>query len=245
LIFSSLEVVGHNQNRQNPDLKLFEFGKIYRKTANGYYENKRLILVLTGNKSFEQWNSSKEKTNFYTLKGMVKSLLSRMGLYSFLAEKALENSVLTDGISMNVLKQGIGELGWISSATKKHFGIKQDVFIADLDWDALTQSLKLVKNIYKEIPKTFEVRRDYSLLLDKQITFSAIEQAAKSCDKKILKNVGLFDVYEGKNLDEGKKSYAVSFHFQDAEQTLKDEQVDAVMLKIRTALESKLGAELR
>ena len=245
LIFSSLEVVGHNQNRQNPDLKLFEFGKIYRKTANGYYENKRLILVLTGNKSIEQWNSSKEKTNFYTLKGMVKSLLSRMGLYSFLAEKALENSVLTDGISMNVLKQGIGELGWISSATKKHFGIKQDVFIADLDWDALTQSLKLVKNIYKEIPKTFEVRRDYSLLLDKQITFSAIEQAAKSCDKKILKTVGLFDVYEGKNLDEGKKSYAVSFHFQDAEQTLKDEQVDAVMQKIRTELESKLGAELR
>ncbi len=245
LIFSSLEVVGHNQNRQNPDLKLFEFGKIYRKTANGYYENKRLILVLTGNKSFEQWNSSKEKTNFYTLKGMVKSLLSRMGLNSFLAEKALENSVLTDGISMNVLKQEIGELGWISSATKKHFGIKQDVFIADLDWDTLTQSLKLVKNIYKEIPKTFEVRRDYSLLLDKQITFNAIEQAAKSCDKKILKTVGLFDVYEGKNLDEGKKSYAVSFHFQDAEQTLKDEQVDAVMLKIRTELESKLGAELR
>jgi phenylalanyl-tRNA synthetase beta chain len=245
LIFSSLEVVAHNQNRQNPDLKLFEFGKTYRKTANGYYENKRLILVLTGNKSIEQWNSSKEKTNFYTLKGIVKSVLSRMGLNSFLVEKGLENSVLTDGISMNVLKQRIGELGWISIASKKHFGIKQDVFIADLDWDALTQSLKLVKNIYKEIPKTFEVRRDYSLLLDKEITFNAIEQAAKSCDKKILKNIGLFDVYEGKNLDEGKKSYAVSFHFQDAEQTLKDEQVDAVMQKIRTELESKLGAELR
>ncbi len=245
LIFSSLEVVSHNQNRQNPDLKLFEFGKTYRKTANGYYENKRLILVLTGNKSIEQWNSTKEKTNFYTLKGIVKSVLSRMGLNSFLSEKALENSILTDGISMNVLKQGIGELGWISTASKKHFGIKQDVFIADLDWDALTQSLKLVKNIYKEIPKTFEVRRDYSLLLDKQITFNAIEQAAKNCDKKILKKVGLFDVYEGKNLDEGKKSYAVSFHFQDAEQTLKDEQVDSVMQKIRTELESKLGAELR
>jgi phenylalanyl-tRNA synthetase beta chain len=245
LIFNTLEVVAHNQNRQNPDLKLYEFGKTYRKTANGYYENKRLILVLTGNKSIEQWNSTKEKTNFYTLKGIVKSVLTRMGLNSFLSEKALENSILTDGISMNVLKQGIGELGWISTASKKHFGIKQDVFIADLDWDALTQSLKLVKNIYKEIPKTFEVRRDYSLLLDKQITFNAIEQAAKNCDKKILKKVGLFDVYEGKNLDEGKKSYAVSFHFQDAEQTLKDEQVDSVMQKIRTELESKLGAELR
>jgi phenylalanyl-tRNA synthetase beta chain len=245
LIFNSLEVVAHNQNRQNPDLKLFEFGKTYHKTANGYYENKRLILVLTGNKSIEQWNSTKEKTNFYTLKGTVQALLSRMGLISFLSEKSLGNSILSDGISLSVLKQGIGELGWISTASKKHFGIKQDVFIADLDWDALTQSLKLVKNIYKEIPKTFEVRRDYSLLLDKQITFNAIEQAAKNCDKKILKKVGLFDVYEGKNLDEGKKSYAVSFHFQDAEQTLKDEQVDSVMQKIRTELESKLGAELR
>ncbi len=245
LIFNTLEVVSHNQNRQNPDLKLFEFGKTYRKTANGYYENKRLILVLTGNKSIEQWNSSNEKTNFYTLKGTVQALLSRMGLTSFLSEKSLGNSILSDGVSLSVLKQGIGELGWISTASKKHFGIKQDVFIADLDWDALTQSLKLVKNIYKEIPKTFEVRRDYSLLLDKQITFNAIEQAAKNCDKKILKKVGLFDVYEGKNLDEGKKSYAVSFHFQDAEQTLKDEQVDSVMQKIRTELESKLGAELR
>lgn len=138
LIFNSLEVVAHNQNRQNPDLKLFEFGKTYRKTANGYYENKRLILVLTGNKSIEQWNSTKEKTNFYTLKGTVQALLSRMGFTSFLSEKSLDNSILSDGISLTVLKQGIGELGWISTASKKHFGIKQDVFIADLDWDALT-----------------------------------------------------------------------------------------------------------
>ena len=245
LIFSSLEVVSHNQNRQNPDLKLFEFGKIYRKTANDYFENKRLLLVLTGNKSLEQWNSNKDKIDFYTLKGVVKSVLSRMGLNSFMSENTLENSILEDGISISILKQQIGEIGWISAESKKHFGIKQAVFIADLDWDALTQCLKLVKNIYKEIPKTFEVRRDYSLLLNTDVTFKSIEQAAKSCDKKILKSIGLFDVYEGKNLEDGKKSYAVSFHFQDADQTLKDEQVDQVMLKIRTELETKLGAELR
>lgn len=245
LIFSSLEVVAHNQNRQNADLKLFEFGKTYRKTANGYFENKRLLLVLTGNKSVEQWNASKEKTNFYTLKGIVNALLSRMGLNSFLSEKALNESVLEDGVELSLLKQKIGEMGWISGQSKKHFGIKQDVFVADLDWDALVNSLKLNKNIYKEIPKTFEVRRDFSLLLDQKVTFNQIEELAKSCDKKILRKIGLFDVYEGKNLDEGKKSYAVSFHFQDAEQTLKDQQVDQVMQKIRTELETKLGAELR
>lgn len=245
LIFSSLEVVAHNQNRQNADLKLFEFGKTYSKTANGYYENKRLLLTLTGNKSAEQWNASKEKTNFYTLKGIVNALLSRMGLVSFLTEKGLENSLLEDGVALSLLKQSIGEMGWISNQAKKHFGIKQDVFIANLDWDALVQSLKLNKNVYSEIPKTFEVRRDYSLLLDKAVTFSAIEQLAKACDKKILRKVGLFDVYEGKNLEEGKKSYAVSFHFQDAEQTLKDEQVDKVMQKIREELEGKLKAQLR
>ncbi len=109
----------------------------------------------------------------------------------------------------------------------------------------MLNSLKLNKNIYKEIPKTFEVRRDFSLLLDKQVTFRQIEDLAKACDRKILRKVGLFDVYEGKNLEEGKKSYAVSFHFQDAEQTLKDQQVDQVMQKIRAELESKLAAELR
>lgn len=245
LIFSSLEVVAHNQNRQNPDLKLVEFGKTYFKTANGYAENKRLLLVVTGNKSPERWNATKEKTNFFTLKGIMHAVLSRMGLVSFLSEKALGNSILTEGVSLYILKHSIGQIGWISNETKKHFGIKQDVYVADLDWDALINSLKLVKNSYKEIPKTFEVRRDFSLLLNKDVTFQSIEQLAKNCDKKILKSVGLFDVYEGKNLDEGKKSYAVSFHFQDAEQTLKDDQVDKVMQKIRIELEAKLGAELR
>lgn len=245
LIFGSLEAIAYNQNRQNADLKLFEFGKTYRKTASGYYENKRLVLALTGNKSPEQWNSTKEKTNFYTLKGVVNALLSRMGLTSFLSEKALEESLLEDGVELSLLKQKIGQLGWISAQAKKQFGIKQDVFIADLDWDALVSSLKLSKNIYKEIPKTFEVRRDYSLLLDKNVTFNQIETLARSCDKKILRSVGLFDVYEGKNLAEGKKSYAVSFHFQDPEQTLKDQQVDQVMQKIRAELEEKIGAELR
>jgi phenylalanyl-tRNA synthetase beta chain len=119
------------------------------------------------------------------------------------------------------------------------------VFIADLDWDVLMDHVKNVKIRSNELPKTFATRRDFSLLLDKSVTFAEIERAAKACDRKILREVGLFDVYEGKNLDEGKKSYAVSFTFQDSENTLRDEAVDTVMEKIRKELESQFGAQLR
>ena len=245
LIFSTLESITHNQNRQNSDLKLFEFGKVYRKEAENYIENKRLVFGISGRRESEQWNSLNDKVSFYSIKGLVTALFTRMGLDSFLSENQLENSLLEDGVSLYILKKKVGEMGWVSDAMKKHFGIKQPVFVADLDWDMLIDQLKLVKVIYKELPKTFEVRRDFSLLLDDKVCFSDIEKLALGVDRKILRKVGLFDVYEGKNLDAGKKSYAVSFHFQDAEQTLKDEQVDGIMNKIRQELESKLNAQLR
>ncbi|MDX2360514.1 MAG: phenylalanine--tRNA ligase subunit beta [Crocinitomicaceae bacterium] len=245
LIFNALEMVEHNQNRQNPDLKLYEFGKTYHKFESGYSENKRLIIVLTGNKQQESWNSSKEKNSYYALKGVALTVFKRLGLDGMLKEKAIKNSLLQDGVQLYVLKNKVGEIGWASNKLKKHFGIKNDVFIADLDWDGVLNSLMFSKVKFSELPKTFAVRRDFSLLLDTKVNFSEIEEIAKSCDKNLLKEVGLFDVYEGKNLDEGKKSYAVSFKFQDAEQTLKDKQVDAIMEKIRQSLESKLGAQLR
>jgi phenylalanyl-tRNA synthetase beta chain len=245
LIFSTLESVAYNQNRQNSDLKLFEFGKVYRKEGENYLENKRLVFGLSGRRQAEQWNSVNDKVSFYSIKGLVTALFGRLGLDGFLTENSLENSLLEDGVSLFVLKKKVGEMGWVSDVTKKHFGIKQPLFIADLDWDALLDQLKLVKVFYKELPKTFEVRRDFSLLLDEQVRFSEIEKLALGVDRKILKKVGLFDVYEGKNLEEGKKSYAVSFHFQDAEKTLKDEQVDGIMTKIRQELENKLNAQLR
>ena len=153
--------------------------------------------------------------------------------------------MLTDVLTLNLLRQPVGFIGKVKPAVAKHIGCKQEVFAADLDWDAILNSLKLVKTQYKELPKTFEVRRDFSLLLDQNVPFAAIEQLARKADKKILRAVNLFDVYEGKNLPEGKKSYAVSFTFQDAEQTLKDEQVDKIMEQIRGSLEKELGAELR
>ena len=245
LIFSTLESVAYNQNRQNSDLKLFEFGKVYRKEGENYLENKRLVFGLSGRRQAEQWNSVNDKVSFYSIKGLVSTLFTRLGLDSFLSENALENSLLEDGVSIFILKKKVGEMGWVSDAMKKHFGIKQPVFIADLDWDTVLDQLKLVKVLYKELPKTFEVRRDFSLLLNDQVRFSEIEKLALGVDRKILKKIGLFDVYEGKNLEEGKKSYAVSFHFQDADKTLKDEQVDGIMTKIRQELETKLNAQLR
>ena len=226
-------------------MRLFEFGKTYQKVGETYNENKRLLVAISGRKEVEQWNNSTTKTSFYTIKGLAAGIAQRLGLDSFLSEDVLENSLLTDGVSLFVLKKKVGEVGWVSAKVRKYFGIKQEVYIADLDWDALTEQLKLVKVVYKELPKTFEVRRDFSFLLNENIRFKDIEKISLGVDRKILKKVSLFDVYEGKNLEEGKKSYAVSYHFQDAEKTLKDEQVDGVMEKIRKELEAKLEAQLR
>ncbi len=245
LIFNTLEVIRHNQNRQNADLKLFEFGKTYSYINEKYIEEKKLIIAVTGKLEPEQWNSSSKTATFYTIKGLVNSILQRLGLASLLKENALVDGILADGISLNIIKKSIGEMGWISNEMKKHFGIKNDVFIAELNYDALIESLTFTKTKYTELPKTFAVRRDFSLLLDHKITFSEIEALAKKANKNLLKEVGLFDVYQGDKLPEGKKSYAVSFFFQDDEQTLKDEQIDSVMSEIRGSLEKNLNAELR
>ncbi len=248
LIFNLLETVGYNQNRQNPNLQLFEFGKIYQKFDSEYNENKRLIIGISGVKQAENWNSLEgEKNNrtFFTVKGFAEAVLERLGMKGLMKTKALKNSLLQDGLQIHVLKNKVGEIGWVSPQFKKQFGLKNDVFVADMDWDMLLDSLKFTKIKFTELPKTFAVRRDFSLLLDEKVKFAEIEEIAYASDRKLLRDVGLFDVYEGKNLDAGKKSYAVSFIFQDAEKTLKDKQVDAIMEKIRQSLESKLGAQLR
>ncbi len=246
LIFQVLETVAHNQNRQRPNLRLFETGKVYKKVGDQYLENKRLVLAITGAKTEESWSQKQEGSSYYAIKAVVRNIFERLGLLSLYKETPLEEKGLfVDGEALFVLKNKVGTIGWVNGASKKHFGVKQDVFIADLDWDAILDSLKLSKTQYKELPKTFEVRRDFSLLLDTKVKFAEIEGIARKVDKKILQNISLFDVYEGKNLPEGKKSYAVSFIFQDAEQTLKDTQVDGVMNAIKVELEKQLNAELR
>ena len=247
LLFGALETVAHNQNRQHPDLKLMEFGSCYQTTDKGYHEERRLMLLVSGKQEPETWMSGNQKHSFYSLKTELQALLKRFGLNGFVKEASLEGgeSMLEDGICLSIRNEELVRMGWLNQKTLGHFGIKQSVFTAEINWDLWMKSQQMNRMRFTELPKTFEVRRDFSLLLDHYVPFSEIERIAKSCEKKLLKNVGLFDVYEGKNLPEGKKSYAVSFTFQDQEHTLKDERIDPVMERIRGKLESDLGASLR
>jgi phenylalanyl-tRNA synthetase beta chain len=245
LVFQVLEVIERNQNRQNPDLKLFEFGKIYYKKDGVYGERKCLLLAATGKGQKDSWNAKSDNASFYDLRGMIDAVFFRLGLSAHLNLTKFSNSLLKNGASLTLLNQNIGQAGVVAAPILKHFGIKRDVFVAEIWWDDVIAAMKLSKTVYAELPKTFAVRRDFSLLLNEAITFDAIEKIAKKSAKKLLKEVQLFDVYEGKNLEEGKKSYAIAFYFQDQLETLKDSQIDQAMQGIRNELEQQLGAELR
>lgn len=245
LIFGLLENIQRNQNRQNPNLKLFEFGKNYHLYPSGYEETNVLAIAITGSKSMELWNSDKDLVSYYTLKGIVKSLFDRLGLFEHLQFQTLQNELFSDGEKCKILKKDILEIGLVSQKLLDHFDIKNPVYCAFINWDQLIESLKIVKINFKELPKTFAVRRDFSLLLNKETTYGELKETAMNCDKKLLREVNLFDVYEGKNLEAGKKSYALSFTFQDQERTLTDSEIDAVMSKIKTSFEEKFGASLR
>jgi phenylalanyl-tRNA synthetase beta chain len=247
LLFGALETVAHNQNRQHPDLKLMEFGSCYERTEKGYHEERRLLLLLSGKQEPESWMNGSDKHSFYSLNTELRALLIRFGLHGFVKETPLgsDEPLLEDGICLFIRNEHLVRMGWVSQKALQQFGIKQPVFTAEINWDLWMKSQKMNRMRFTELPKTFEVRRDFSLLLDQSVPFSEIERIARGCEKKLLKNVGLFDVYEGKNLPEGKKSYAVSFSFQDHVQTLKDERIDPVMEHIRGKLESELGATLR
>jgi phenylalanyl-tRNA synthetase beta chain len=245
LVFGLLENIQRNQNRQNPNLKLFEFGKNYHLYPSGYEETNVLAIAITGSKSMELWNSNKDLVSYYTLKGIIKSLFDRLGLFEHLQFRQLDNELFSDGERCSILKKDVLEIGLVSQKLLDHFDLKNPVYCAFINWDQLIESLKIVKINFRELPKTFAVRRDFSLLLNKETTYGELKETALNCDKKLLREVNLFDVYEGKNLEAGKKSYALSFTFQDQERTLTDSEIDGVMNKIKTSFEEKFGATLR
>ena len=244
LLFSGLEAVSHNINRRNSDLKFFEFGKTYHDFGAKREEFKHLSLLLTGNKTAEVWNSPKSETNFFQLKALVNVVLERLGINRFNA-KPITNDVLKEGISYTQGKTEIVQFGEVKGTILKHFGISKAVFYADFNWDNIIEMAKRNKIKFTEIPKFPESRRDFALLLDNSVNFDDIYTIAKQTEKQLLKSVNLFDVYEGKNLPNGKKSYAVSFTFRDENKTLTDKQVDKVMNKLQNNFETKLNAELR
>ena len=243
LLFSGLEAISYNINRKNTDLKLFEFGKTYHNYPSGYEEKKHLTLFLTGNRNQETWTIGQKPTDFFLFKGYVNAVLERLGIQKT-QNQPLATDVYSEGIAISLGKDTIVEIGVVKKSILKHFGIKQEVFYADFNWAAI---LKLISNKIKftEIPKYPEVRRDLALLLDQAVTYESIYTIAKQTEKSLLKNIDLFDVYEGQNLPEGKKSYALSFSIQDSSKTLNDEQIDKIMSKLQKNFETELGAILR
>ncbi|WP_299523778.1 phenylalanine--tRNA ligase subunit beta [Winogradskyella sp.] len=244
LLFSGLEAVSHNINRKRNDLKLFEFGKTYHQYSENRKEHKHLSLFVSGNKTEKRWNSETKSSNFFYLKGIIETVLQRLGL-NRLKSAPTNSGVLSEGMSLSLGKKTLVNFGLVKKSVLKHFGISQNVLFADFNWDNVLEMAQHNKIKFSEIPKYPEVRRDFALLLDNAVTFEDIHTIAKQTEKQLLKNVNLFDVYEGKNLPAGKKSYAVSFTLQDEHKTLTDKQIDKIMSKLQANFESKLGAELR
>ncbi|MBG6188691.1 phenylalanine--tRNA ligase subunit beta [Flavobacterium sp. CAN_S2] len=243
LLFSGLEAVSYNINRKNADLKLFEFGKTYHNYLAGYEEKKHLSLFLTGNRNQENWTSTQKPSDFFLFKGYILGILSRLGLEKT-QNTPVTSDVFSEGLAISIGNETILEFGVVKKSILKHFGIKQEVFYADFDWDTILKKIS-TKIKYVEIPKYPEVRRDLALLIDKSITYDSIYNIARQTEKALLKDINLFDVYEGENLPEGKKSYALSFTIQDSSKTLTDAQIDKIMGKLQNNFVTELGATLR
>jgi len=243
LLFSGLEAVSYNINRKNGDLKLFEFGKTYHKLPSGYDEPKHLTLFTSGNRSEENWRNTQKPSDFFLFKGYVNAILERLGIQK-IQNKPVSSDIFAEGIAIASGNDTLVEFGTVKKSILKHFDIKQEVFYADFNWNLI---LKLIgsKIKFTDIPKYPEVRRDLALLVDENVTFDSIYTIARQTEKSLLKEVNLFDVYQGKNLPEGKKSYAVSFILQDISKTLTDEQIDKIVSKLQKNLENEVGASLR
>ncbi|NVN18406.1 phenylalanine--tRNA ligase subunit beta [Muricauda sp. HICW] len=244
MLHSGLQTVSYNHNRQKTDLKLFEFGKTYHKLDGKHTEKQHLAIFISGDRSQNSWSVASKKSEFFYLKGIVDNVLERLGLRD-IDTKPLTESGYAEGISYMKNDKVLVSLGLVGKADIKKFDIKQEVFFADLDWDAILESVSTQNVSFKEIPKFPEVTRDFALLLDESISFQKVYDIAWNTEKKLLRKVNLFDVYTGKNLPKGKKSYAVSFTLMDEKKTLTDKQIDKIMGKLLAQYQKELGAELR
>jgi phenylalanyl-tRNA synthetase beta chain len=244
LLWGGMQTIALNQNHRSTDLRLFELGKEYRTADNGFSEKYKLMLLMTGRRNRESWNTSKDPVSFADIRAALEGILRACGLKGWKAGST-EYPFLSEGMEWSRGKDVIARAGKVSAEILSEFDVKADVWMADIEWEVLLRALPAGEIIYKAPEKFPAVRRDLSLLLDRKVTFAEVESVATSVDRKILREVNLFDVYEGKNLEVGKKSYAVSFILQDATKTMTDQQVDGIMEQIRKSLESKLGAALR
>lgn len=246
LLFSGLETIAFNQNRRRTDVKLFEFGKTYHDYNKERVEEKHLSLLVAGNLTNENWkvDNSNNKTDFFYLKGIITSVLEKIGIKDTRTTSA-KNGVFSEAASLTIGKLNLVSYGIVKKSILKAFEIDQTVYYADFNWDNILEIAARNKIKFNAIPKYPAVRRDFALLIDDAITFDELHRIALQTEKALLKDVNLFDVYTGKNLPQGKKSYALSFLLQDNHKTLTDKQVDKVMNKLQQRFEKELGASLR
>ena len=258
LLLSGLEVVSYNINRQSSDLKLFEIGNVYSYSPaddgdlspalnlKSYKEGTKISLIVTG-PGVQSWRTSAIPASYFTLKGQLELLLRRYGIEpADLEYSSAPSDIFSEGLVYKTQSgKEIGVMGTISQTLLKRFGIKQQVFAAEISWDILFQLIKKQKVLFKEMPKFPEVKRDLALLLDEGVSFTEIRKSAFKAERKILKSVTLFDVYRGDKIPEGKKQYAISFVLQDSEKTLTDKYVEETMTKLLKNFETNFGAQLR
>ncbi|MFO8000665.1 MAG: phenylalanine--tRNA ligase subunit beta [Marinilabilia sp.] len=254
LLFGGLETIHHNRNRQNPDLKLFEFGNCYHLNPDkpatdlrGYKEEEKLALFVTGNKAPENWNTPDQKVSFFDLKTWALNIVRRLGIETNnCQEHPNHNDLISEGLTITT---GDGtelfNMGLIHPNLLKSFDIDEPVYFAEMNWQTLAKRAGKKEITYTELPRFPAVKRDLALLLNKDVMFRQIRELAFKTEKKLLRDVSLFDVYEGEKLGAGKKSYAVTFTLLDPEKTLKDKQIEKTMSNLTRVFEKELGATLR
>ena len=256
LLYGGLESVAHNANRKNANLRFFEFGNVYtfdpekndqENPMQAYKEQYHLALWLTGKRVEGAWAHKDEDTSFYELSAYVENILRRIGLKTGMTvRKKSDNPIYSAGIVIeNRGGKKLVELGVLAKKLQKHFGIDNTVYYAEMNWTQLMKATKKNEVTFTEVPKFPAVSRGLALLVDNAVEFAQIDQIARQTEKKLLKKVELFDVYEGDKLPAGKKSYAVNFILQDEEKTMGDKQIDAIMQKLINNLKNQLKAELR
>ena len=244
LLFSGLESISYNLNRKNNSLKLYEFGKTYHKYEHGYQEDKHLVIFISGSRIKDTWTTSPQNSDFFYLKGIIMSILERIGI-SNLKSSPTKSDVFSEGLTLSLGKKKLVEFGVVNKKIIKEFGIKQEVLFADFDWSTILSITGKKTMKVSNITKFPSVKRDLALMLDEKVTFKEIYDLAFQSERNLLKDVDLFDVYQGDKLPEGKKSYAVSFVLQDKNKTLEDRQIDKIMQKLQQSFEKNLKAVLR
>ncbi|MDD2306291.1 MAG: phenylalanine--tRNA ligase subunit beta [Prolixibacteraceae bacterium] len=254
LLYGGLESIAHNANRKNPDLRLYEFGNCYffngsslkENPVRNYREEEHLGVFISGDKEAANWSVPANKTSFFLLKSYAENILKRLGFSVLnLKSEGFSNELISEGVQYFINGKKLVEFGVVSGKTLKTFGIENPVYFADFSMDVVFVELKNNKVVFAELPKYPEVRRDLALLLDKTVQFNQLRDLAFRSERKLLQSVDLFDVYEGKGVPEGKKSYAVSYILRNDEMTLNDKQIEKIMQKLVSTYERELGAQLR